>query len=316
MNCFGNQLEDLCTTAEREVTLVAPFMKARVLQKLLFAIGQNVELNCVTRWRPDEILAGVSDLEIWPLIEKRAKSSLWLRTDLHAKFYRIDGQCLVGSANLTSSALGWSKLPNLEILVQLPASEPSLQFFEANLYAAAIQVDNSIFTQVSYAVRQLKENSPTQSFCDVTDDTLEVNSFVPDISIDRWLPSLRNPEDLYLAYSRQSENLSTIAFINAMKDLSILSVPLGLSEKNFNLFIETALLQMPIIHKIDSFLLDPQRFGAVKRFLSSLPCASNPGFDADRSWQTLMRWLLYFCPQRYKYSMPKYSEVICRTDNQ
>jgi hypothetical protein len=69
------------------------------------------------------------------------------------------------------------------------------------------------------------------------------------------------------------------------------------------------LLQKPIIQRVDSFVKTPQRFGAVKNLLNSLPCVANPHFNAERAWQTLMRWLLYFLPNRYALSVPNYSEV-------
>ncbi len=86
----------------------------------------------------------------------------------------------------------------------------------------------------------------------------------------------------------------------------------NLSQKTFKAYIGTLLLQKPIIQKVDSFVQTPQRFGAVKNLLNSLPCAANPHFNAERAWQTLMRWLLYFLPNRYALSVPNYSEVFYR----
>jgi hypothetical protein len=132
------------------------------------------------------------------------------------------------------------------------------------------------------------------------------------IAVDAWLPNLRNPEDLYLAYSGLIEQLSTASKIAALTDLRSLTIIPNLSQKVFQAYIGTLLLQKPIIQKVDSFVKTPQRFGAVKNLLNSLPCSSNPHFDAERAWQTLMRWLLYFLPNRYALSVPNYSEVFYR----
>ena len=118
---LGTELSKLCTEANQEVLLVAPFIKAFVLERLLDKISPNVSLKCITRWFPEEIVTGVSDLEVWNLIQNRPNSSLWLRPDLHAKYYRADNRCLVGSANLTGKALCWSNLPNLELLMPVSA---------------------------------------------------------------------------------------------------------------------------------------------------------------------------------------------------
>ncbi len=109
---WGTELFELCAEANQEVLLVAPFIKASVLERLLDRIYPDVSLKCITHWFPEEIVAGVSDLEVWNLIQNRPNSSLWLRPDLHAKYYRADNCCLIGSANLTNKALGWSDCPN------------------------------------------------------------------------------------------------------------------------------------------------------------------------------------------------------------
>ena len=116
-------------------------------------------------------------------------------------------------------------------------------------------------------------------------------------------------------HSGQTEKLSTASTIAALTDLRSLALIPNLSQKTFNAYIGSLLLQKPIIQKVDSFVKTPQRFGAVKNLLNSLACAENPNFSATRAWQTLMRWLLYFLPHRYALSIPNYSEVFYRIKN-
>ncbi len=132
------------------------------------------------------------------------------------------------------------------------------------------------------------------------------------VNVDAWLPTLRNPEDLYIAYCGQTEKLSTASKIAALTELRSLTIIPNLSQKVFQAYIGTLLLQKPIIQKVDTFVKTPQRFGAVRDLLASLPCANLPDFDAERAWQTLMRWLLHFLPNRYALSVPNYSEVFYR----
>lgn len=311
----GNQLEKLCTEAGSEILLVAPFIKASVLKRLLALISTQVSVRCITRWHPEEIIAGVSDLEVWSLIRERPQSSLWLRPELHAKFYRADEQCLVGSANLTAKALGWSNSSNLELLVQLPASEPTLKIFEAELLTSCVQVEENLFEQISATVQLLLAQYPDiKPFGFSTSNASEreqlfSNDVVP---VEVWLPTLRNPNNLYLAYSGLEEKLTTAARITAIADLRSLPVIPHLPQAAFKACVGSLLLQKPIIRQVDIFVKTPQRFGAVRDLLSSLPCANLPNFDADRAWQTLMRWLLYFLPHRYTLSVPNYSEVFYR----
>ncbi|MDJ0577652.1 MAG: phospholipase D family protein, partial [Xenococcaceae cyanobacterium MO_234.B1] len=229
---LGTELEKLCAEARNEVLLVAPFIKAPVLEKLLNEIPLDVPLRCVTRWFPEEIVAGVSDLEVWSLIKERPNSSLWLRPDLHAKYYRADEQCLVGSANLTAKALGWSNQSNLELLVTITAQEPSIKTFETKLLTGCVPVDEDLFEQISATVKLLAEQHPDSlarslSIVELKEENLTTNNLV---AVDAWLPTLRNPEDLYLAYSGLTEKLSTASKIAALTDLRSLTIIPNLSQ--------------------------------------------------------------------------------------
>lgn len=311
----GSQLEELCAQACKEVILVAPFIKASVLERLLSKIPPRIALKCVTRWRPEEILAGVSDLEVWTLLEDCPNASLWLRADLHAKYYRADQKCLVGSANLTSTALGWIRQINLELLVPLPANNTQLLDFEKDLFAGSVQVDRTIFAQTQLAVQLLGEQQPTIAPREESYQLEPEGKCQEVITTDVWLPTLRNPEDLYLAYSGRLEELTTASREIALLDLAAFQIPPDLPKAAFQAYVGSLLLQKPIIYHVDLFLSKPQRFGAVTNLLSSLPCGQTPSFDADRAWQTLMRWLRYFLPNRYTLSVPNHSEVFGKTTN-
>lgn len=304
---LGTTLEKICNTAQIEILLVAPFIKAPVLQQILTFIKPEITIKCVTRWLPEEIITGVSDLEVWSIIQCYPYASLWLRNDLHAKYYRADDQCLIGSANLTAKALGWSNQPNLELLVQLPANQPSLQQFEQELWKNCLQVNAQLYEQYLKVISQLQNQNLS-----INDLILPLKSDL-DIAInDLWLPTSRNPEELYLAYSGKIDKLTNIAYEMAINDLDFLSIYPHLNKTTFNDYVGILLLQKPITQQIDSFVKTPQRFGAVRDFLASLPCAKLPNFNPERSWQTLMRWLLYFLPSRYALSVPNYSEVFYR----
>lgn len=67
-----------------------------------------------------------------------------LHPSLHAKFYRIDDVVLIGSANLTSSAMGWSQQPNLEILCQAGGNFDSWTF-QRQLLQGAREISDDEF---------------------------------------------------------------------------------------------------------------------------------------------------------------------------
>lgn len=311
---LGEQLELLCSNATDEVFLVAPFVKAHILQRLLECIEPMVAVRLITRWNPLEIQAGVSDLSVWPLIDGRKNSSLYLCSHLHAKYFRADKACFIGSANLTGRALGWSKQANLELLVELDSQSFGLAEFEEMALANSVLVDESIYQKTKDAINSL----PKDLFF-ISHEYLKYEQAVHTDSEDiqalpaHWLPITRFPDVLFRAYSGDIGNLSSASKQMAGIDLAFLRITPGLNKSAFNFCVGAALLQSPIIAQIDQFLTSPQRFGAVTAFMKSLPCSNHSNFDASHSWQTLIRWFLYFLPDRYSQINSSYSEVFVRT---
>ncbi len=307
MDLLGTQLKKLCNTAQTEILIAAPFIKAAVLEEIFSYINPQIAIKCVTRWLIEEITIGVSDLEVWAIVQSHPYASLWLRNDLHAKYYRADDQCLIGSANLTAKALGWSKRPNLELLVQLPANHSLLPEFELELFQKCIKVDEQLYEEYFTRINQIQnQNIPI----DELRLTVDLSSDI--VTNENWIPTLRNPEELFLAYGGKEDKLTAIARNNAINDLKYLSIIPNLNQNNFNACVGILLLEKPVIQEIDNFVETPQRFGAVRDFLASLLYTNLPNFNPERAWQTLMRWLLYFLPSRYALSVPNYSEVFYR----
>ena len=134
---LGSRIENLLGKAKSEVYLCSPFIKEKVLRRLFKKIPKNVPIVVFTRWRPDEVARGVSDLEVFDLAKKRPKTKLRLLDELHAKLYVADKRCLVGSANLTDMALGWRDRSNLEILVPARRSDKPIKSLLTQLKQSA-----------------------------------------------------------------------------------------------------------------------------------------------------------------------------------
>ena len=303
MNTPGEQLIELVTTAQQDVILVAPFIKIGALRRVLGSIDDRVSVHCVTRWRPEEIAAGVSDLAVWDVLSERPRSSLWLQSHLHAKYYRADDQCLVGSANLTATALGWVQPPNLELLIAHPAAE--LEVFESVVFSRSREVTADLVHATQTLVDALRQEAAVE----LIDSASAIeNDARPEI----WIPALANPALFYECYT-DTRQVHPDDWADGMNDLDYLRPPRGLSEQRFSHYIGWLLLQQPLIRDIDDMLIVPQRFGAVRQFLKATPYAQNERFDATRTWQILLDWLLYFLPQRYHRVPSRHSEVLART---
>ena len=310
----GQALQALVDGADRDLVLVAPFMKVRVLDQLLGDVSDEVMVRCVTRWRPDEIAAGVSDLGVFDVLSSRHRASLHLLPHLHAKYFRADGRCLVGSANLTAKALGWVSPCNVEILVEVAPTDPRLQEFErfalseARIATAELR---SLMEAATEEVRMCQRESevPISAIWrrEAEDRVREAASIV---TMATWLPTMRQPRDLHLAYAGRGDELSEASREAALRDLAVLDPPVGLPHEAFARVIAATLLQMPMLAEIDAYVARPRRFGAVRDLLASKTGQGRS--QASDAWQTTMRWLLEFVPDRYHRSVPSHTEVFGR----
>jgi hypothetical protein len=306
MDPLAVEVDGLCSAARGELMLVAPFIKEAVLTRLLNAVAVSVDIRVVTRWRPQEIKAGVSDIEIWDAVKARPRTTLLLRPDLHAKYYRADSNCLVGSANLTQAGLGLSRTPNLELLLPVGSTHMGLKGFEVRLLAGAVLVDDHIVDLTRAAVAILPDVPIFEDLQQWSDRGTGVDVIG---EAETWVPTLRQPEDLFMAYAGHGEALSQVSLRAAAADLSILWIPTGLDEPAFDACVGLALMCMPLFVAVDGFVSEPRRFGEMRDLLSRMRASSE---SSSRDWQVMYRWLMHFLPERFDYRRPNHSELIAR----
>ena len=133
-------------------------------------------------------------------------------------------------------------------------------------------------------------------------------SAIPEREIRCWIPGIRNPQDLWRTYIDDVSLIPQTIQTYADFELSQLGIPMGIdNEALFDRAIALTLSQKPVIREIDFLLDQPRRFGEVKNRVKELTGLEND--DANRAWQTLMRWMLYFFPDRYEKIQPRYSEI-------
>ena len=296
----GAVLVEAASRARGGVFLCAPFVKAQALERVLAAVDEEVEaIELFTRWRPEEIAAGVSDTSVLPMVDARG-GSVFLCDRLHAKLFRFVDRVLTGSANLTGAALGWVGAPNLEILMEIPARSTEVVALESLLRRESVTATASIAATVELAAERLPAGWVAH---DPAPDA-------PPAPAGFWHPLLREPRDLFVAYSQGSDQLSRASGRAAVLDLRALEIPPSLGRDAFERLVGTRLLQTPIVQTVDEALSSPQRFGAIRGLLGEQLGVDR--HDAEQAWQALMRWMLYFLPDRYQRKVFRHSEVIAR----
>lgn len=289
MSPWIDHLEELISEAQHDVVLVAPFMKIGIIKRLFKITSSSVEVICVTRWRPEEVAQGVSDVEVMDACDSRPHTSLFLRHDLHAKYYRGDQNCLVGSANLTARALGLGSAPNFELLLELKHDHHGLDGFEENLFSEVVRATSIIRERVVEAAGLLEGNRPSPIRA-----AEESGLWGGGRHFGSWFPRCLVPQQLFAVYRADRSRLADPAYRDALEDLEILDPSRGLSADEFRAVIASRLVQHPIIGALvqDSQYkpLESERIG---QFLHDYE-NRDPTFDEV---DTIRKWIAVFFPQ-------------------
>ena len=187
-----------------------------------------------------------------------------LLNDLHAKLFVADERCLVGSANLTGSALGWSEFSNVELLVSVPA--------EVEREAATLEVGNWI------------DGSP------VTGDNRS-RAWLPRCAApDRLFDIYQNPDTVRVAEETRQDGLA---------DLADLRIAPGLSPERFVAAVSGALRRIPsitrILEAVPGIVRDSR---GVELVTSADPGVSRD--DAALHWRIVRDWIRVFFADEFE----------------
>jgi hypothetical protein len=255
-------------------------MKLDATTRAMAAIPPEItDIRLITRWKPEEVAAGVSDLEVLDLVAGRSGAKLLLHPCLHAKLFRADQRCLLGSANLTSKALGWVAPPNLELLVEYDALSPAVAALEKQLVADAIDATPEIRASVAAA------SASFTRMIQVSPEPAET-----------WLPSCPAPERLFNVYADfETFRLAESSAEAARGDLRALDIPPGLAEAAFHQFVAATFSQMPLVQRIKSRLAVATGDAAGAKILAEEVDPNQlPYGDPEIAWEILKRWLMAF----------------------
>jgi hypothetical protein len=292
---LGDRVLESIAQAASSVVLVAPFIKRAALANVLEAVGPDVALSCYTRWRPEEIAAGISDLEAWPLLRER-NGSLRLRYDLHAKVFRADDVCFVGSANVTLAALGWTPAANLELLVPIPADHEILAAFFEELDRRTVEVTDAIHAEMLEVVKAFPV-APASHHVTSAEEVLG--------SLVGWIPRCRVPgnHNLYRTYTKRWNMVNSTTYEDAARDLAALGVPEGsTSELVFAKHVAAVLRQSPVVALVAERAGEPIRPEEGQRLISQeLGYGNGPdGEITGEEWTTLRSWITTFLADEFR----------------
>ena len=270
----GDLLSSICSGAHHLI-IAAPYIKADALTKVLADISPAASLICITRWNPHDLAAGVSDAECRTIVTVRG-GSFRLHPSLHAKYYRFDNVVLIGSANLTSSALGWSLQPNLEILCR-PSNDFDASAFQRHLLEDAKEIGDEEFKRWE-SITKIGDQGRIKATCGTP-------------RLDTWRPATRDFRNLELAYrGREDEIASFDERQAAQDDIQALIIPSSLTDEQVRNWASACLLACPFTNTV-------MRLHSMERSSVSDSLAKTYGLNATearRDMETVQNWLKFF----------------------
>lgn len=295
---------EILGAAVTQVFIVAPYIKSGTLRRLLGKIATSASLICITRWLPEDIASGVCDLEIFEDISGRAGSQLLVQPHLHAKYYRGDRRCLVGSSNLTARGLGWSTPSNLELLVELSVDFPGLEEWETSLWQSSIPATHELRDRIAKEALRLKNLAKLLPLPEVNEETIV---HAPQ---SQWIPACPVPERLWTVYRGGAEaTMVSSAREAAQSDLQALSPPPGLTQALFGAYVSGILRQMALFSEIDRLALAGLSDSHARAYLESR-MGDTKTHSTEQAWRVLKAWLIHFFPETYRLEASQ--EVLVR----
>ena len=274
----GNVLSRLCSGAQHLI-IAAPYIKADALAKVLAGVSPAASIICITRWNPHDLAVGASDTVCRTIVTERG-GSFRLHPSLHAKYYRIDDVVLIGSANLTFSAMGWSLLPNLEILCR-PGDDFDAEDFQQRLHKETRELGDEEFARWE----GITEIDDSQGNSRITGEPPR---------LDTWRPATREPRHLELAYrGREDEIASFDEQQAAQRDIQALLIPPGLTDEQVRMWASTCLLAAPFANTV--MRLYGMDAPNASRLLAETYGLSVTG--ARRDLETVQNWLALLAPE-------------------
>ena len=273
----GSVLSRLCSNAQRLI-IAAPYIKADTLTRVLSDVGPAASIICVTRWNPQDLAVGASDTACRTIVTERG-GSFRLHPSLHAKYYRIDDTVLIGSANLTSSAMGWSPQPNLEILCRA-GDDFDACAFQRELLNEAREISDAEFARWEAIARISTRSIPT------------VADGQP--LLDTWRPATREPRHLEFVYQGRKDLIASFDEQQAaQQDIQALLIPPGLTNEQVRTWAAACLLAAHFTNAV--IRLHNLDVSSASRSLGRTYRISPT--EARRDMETVQNWLAFLAPE-------------------
>ena len=303
----ATKLEERLAKGEELKLIIVPFIKVNALIHVLKSQPSLLGLKVVVRWRPEDLLAGVSDLEAYEYLKSRG-CALFLNSRIHLKLYIFgNNTALCTSANLTMKGLGLIPTSNIEAGCSVELGTDDWRAIYALLGESRL-VNDEVYAYYKAFLAKLPKAHPLD---------------IPPLQLPRSkiftiasLPATNSPRE-FMEYheNRATAKADPELVRRAAHDETLFLVPPGISGDELREWLSKRFRCTPFVSKFVEFLkvTGSLRFGAANDWIHS-NCEDSPlpyRWELKESTHILYNWLAAFYGPNISWSVPgKHSQVI------
>ena len=292
--------------------VVAPFIRADVLSRLLADRREGAAV-ILTSWRPDHVLAGASDLDVYNLCRER-QWTLYSSDRLHAKLYSLNlASAWIGSANITRRALGLVDVSNDEVLGlvdPLPADVQAWVFRLLHMAHPVTDELHELYTEWLAEQPPLPRPSPPPVAPSTERTPFSIGQLPATPSPRQMWEVLHAPNDVDSSQRNAAE-----------RDYNIYRVPLGVSYEEFGKQLAVSFSSHPLIVALLTEVKHASlpnrerpglRFGSVKAWLYA-KCTDAPAPHDETLTElvaNVFAWCQELLPSVVEITRPRHTQVI------
>ncbi len=154
-------LLDMISTAKNEIIIVSPWIKHKMLQKVIGTTNPNKNINwkVLTRGNHNDFCEELSDIDAFRLMIENNSFDLRANGRLHAKVYIVDGALsLVTSANLTENGMRLN--PEVGVASEDPSEISELTKEISKWFDEAIPLDQLWLNEEQEKLSRFEKEKP------------------------------------------------------------------------------------------------------------------------------------------------------------
>lgn len=300
-------IDERARSGDRLFWIVAPFVKLDALDWLMRSTKPGAGLKLLCRWRPADLVAGVSDLDVFDYLKSKG-CELYVNHQIHMKLYVFESNAAVStSANLTLRGLGYADLDQANIEVGSYVELAALDW--VNLYRV-VRGSRLMTTELYARFQQYVEANPSPPPTPAAPDLLGPAKKFTLAS----LPATDSPDALAHFYVNPTlSHHAAEAVRRAFQDLATFEIPPGLSRAEFDYVLGNAFRSNPFVVEFVAYLRAEEslRFGAVNTWIHE-KCEDVPlpyRWEIKSNTHAFYNWLAHFYPE-VSWDRPHHSQVI------